>query len=419
MSALLKTLVAGTLQVGTNSAQGILSVYWNNSQLSPYGLLLFIITFLFGVCLLAVAALALAFRDASFFLLADSAAERSCFRRLPSGRLTLAQIMFGVAGVNALAAVTGWYATPASHTPPLIQAILQSVPIVTAIPLSVYVMKDKKNYLEWKPLLGMSLIIASIVVGIVPSLLDGTGTTGFSGYSTLGWCLVCVFSQIPTGAAMICQQAFLIRAGAHGANVTNLRRMKLIFRMILYQQVFVLVYVAAFFWVDLLPWFGFSDSLQSFQVGTSYSFECSFFGPGGVKSLPDGIHGPDACTPQTPIYAFSYILLYLVMLVCIAVLNVDSAVFNTVCFVLNTAAQAVFWLIPGTLLLSAGNAPKCAQASHESGVCAAINFVRARVCRNQSQSNFQSPDMGRRGCTPVRNHRHFHFQGVGDANPCQ
>lgn len=388
-AAVVRTVVAGAVQVAGNSVQGILGVYWNSSHLSPYGSLLFILAFLFCGFFIVVTALAAFYRDASFYLLADTPAERSLWRKR-GGHWTLAQLMFAVSGVNFVAAVTSWYATPPSHTPPLIQAILGSAPIITAIPMSKWVLGDRKRYTEWQPLTAVALVLASIVVSLIPSLVDGSGVAGFGGVSTFGWCLVCLFSQVPTGAALTVQQAFLIRAGALAPGVSRQHTIKVMFRMMMYNQVFVCVYLAACFWLDMLPWFGSSNDVASFSVATRYSFMCSLSGPAGVAGLdlPPGV----TCDTAAPLYAGGFILSYMVLLVGVTTLNIDSAVFNAVCFVMNTMVQAVFWFIPGTNPDPAANPPVWSVVVALVLSLAGVVLFKAWELRTPAHDQFQLAD---------------------------
>jgi hypothetical protein len=150
-----------------------------------------------------------------------------------------------------------------------------------------------------------------------------------------------------TGAGFASQQGYLIRSGAGLPGVSHHHRIKSMLRMLFWNQVIILTLAVACFWTDLLPWFGSSHSMVEFSNGISYSFECSVMGPAGVVHSTAGTTAT-SCSPHTPLYALGFIGAYVMMLLAMTTLNVESAVFNTVCFVVNTMASAIFWLIPGT-----------------------------------------------------------------------
>lgn len=326
-----------------NVAQNIASVYWTEAPLSLYGLLLFIVMFLFLSYFFMVLVASIWFRDLRYFYPADSIEQRSFLFRLPSGKLTHAQLMVVCSLVNVAGAMSGWYSTPPERTPPLLQAIFQSVPIVTAIPLSKLMLGDRKRYMALKPVLAMLLIAAGILVSLLPSISDISSL----GYDTVAWAGVNLFAQVPTGAAMVFQQLFFIRSGVVREGVLGRDKLRIIVRFLMLNQVFILAWVGMLFWLDILSWFGTSDSLATFRTGASFSFQCSLFGQAGIKDVPPGI-SPSDCAPNTPLYVAMFFVAYVLMLVGFSLLNAESAVFNTVCYVLNTALVSAFWLIPGT-----------------------------------------------------------------------
>lgn len=335
--SLLLTAVALLL---SNAAQSILAIYYTNAPLSLWGLLVFIVTGLAALNVLLAVFLAWYYQDLRVFFISDEPEQRSLLRR-HRGRLTLAQTMVLVSAMNSFAAVTQWYGTPPDRTPPLVQSIANALITVAAAPASQWLLGDRKRYCSWEPALGVALVVASVVVSILPTALRG-GTQFDSGAGV--WSVYYTLSTIPQAVAITGGQYFQIRSGALEPGATDRDRRFTIGRMLLYNQAYVLAFLAAFFWVDLLPWFGSSASLSQFASGAAFSFQCSLLGPSGVDP---SVGDPSTCPRLTPLYAGGFLAAYIVLLVCQAVLSRDSAVFNTMILLFSTAFISLFWLLPG------------------------------------------------------------------------
>jgi len=91
-------------------------------------------------------------------------------------------------------------------TPPLIQAILQNSGAIFSIPFSIWWLGDKKRYLSPWPLLAALLITGSVVVSILPTILDGNASAGVDGGNSVAWCMVYLCGLIPGAAYNVLQQ---------------------------------------------------------------------------------------------------------------------------------------------------------------------------------------------------------------------
>ena len=98
----------------------------------------------------------------------------------------------------------------------------------------------------------------------------------------------------------------------------------------------------ALFWLDLLPWFGDSSSLAEWSSTTLFSLSCSI----GGTSLATHVDGR-SCSAASPLWAWLFILAYVLAYFGGTVLNKESATFNMLCLVVVTASTALVWLIPG------------------------------------------------------------------------
>ena len=114
-----------------------------------------------------------------------------------------------------------------------------------------------------KPMFAVILILSSTIVSLIPSMIS-KGIGGTESISNIfGWTFVIATVQIPTAMANVAVQAYLMRAGALLPGAVGRRASAIaIFRNVFYNQVFVLLTVVTLFWVDLLPWFGSSRSID-------------------------------------------------------------------------------------------------------------------------------------------------------------
>jgi len=91
-----------------------------------------------------------------------------------------------------------------------------------------------------------------------------------------------------------------------------------------------LVVMLIFFWIDILPWFGFSSSINELGNGIVSAITCFFGGNGCTKTWYFGI-----------LFNVGYILGYIGSIG----LNEDSANFNMICAMLVTPISVLYWVI--------------------------------------------------------------------------
>jgi len=84
-----------------------------------------------------------------------------------------------------------------------------------------------------------------------------------------------------------------------------------------------------FFWVDVLPWYGFSDTISSFGKNIVASVIC-FFGGNGC-SITWG-------------YGLLFNVGYTMSYIAAAGLNEDSANFNMICSMLVSPISVFYWI---------------------------------------------------------------------------
>jgi len=339
---LANTAATSSLLLLGNAANSIVAVYFTAAPLSLWGLLVFSVAGLWVLSASLLAALAWHHHDWTVWAIADAPEQRALLRR-HRGRLTLAQTMVLVSCANAFAAVTQWYATPPSRTPPLVQSVVNSLITIVAAPASTLLLGDRKRYCSWQPALGVALVLLSAAVALLPGVL-AAGSAAQFGSGSGAWSIYYAACTVPQAFAICGGQFFMIRSGALQPGATPRDRQLVVARMLFYNQGWVLVLLGVFFWVDLLPWFGSSSSLTDFATGAAFSFQCSLLGPDGVSAA---VGDPASCPQSTPIFAAGFLGTYLLLLVCQALLSVESAIFNTMVLFLSTAFVSLFWLLPG------------------------------------------------------------------------
>ena len=351
---LLVTAAAAFAVIAGFTLQNITIVYWLQSPVSAYAVLM--------LCGLAFAlffplvSLAFALRtgDFSVFRVSDDPWESrllvSPFR--PSGfRLSHAQTLAAAGFCNALNGILIVYASAASKTPPLIQAILQNCGVLFSVPFSKLVLGDTKRYCAGEPLRAAGVVVLSVVVSLAPTvaaLASGAAAEpGLNGWSTLAWVGVYTLGLAPSALLNILQQLYFIRTGALRPEASPHEQMRGALRALSFSNLMQPLTYAALFWVDLLPWFGYSGTPALFGDVTRFSLACSLGGPAlaGPAGAPGS--GGGACAPATPAWAGAFVLAYILAYFGGAQLNRESATFNMLCLVVVTASTALVWLIPG------------------------------------------------------------------------
>ena len=103
--------------------------------------------------------------------------------------------MFALSGLNALSAVTIWYATPPSRTAPLLQAVFNNLSTVLSVPFSKWMLGDTKAYAAREPVAAMALVAASVVTALLPTLLSAGSGDGARGQ--VAWAVFFIVAQVP------------------------------------------------------------------------------------------------------------------------------------------------------------------------------------------------------------------------------
>lgn len=345
------TILAALAVIAGFTAQNVTIVFWLQSSVSSYAVLL--LCGLSFAAFFALAALAFALRtgDWSVFRVSSDPAESCLFASpfRPAGfRLSHAQILAAAGLCNALNGILIVYASSSVRTPPLIQAILQNCNVLFSVPFSKAVLGDTKTYLAWEPLRAAGVVAASVAVSLAPTVwavasgAGGGGARGFNGLNSLAWVVVYTAGLAPAALLAVLQQLYFIRTGALRRGAPPREQLRGTLRALMFSNFMQPLAYAALFWVDVLPWFGSSASVADWVGVTRFSLACSVGGPALA-----GSGGGRACAAGAPGWAYAFIFSYIVAYFGGAALNRESATFNMLCLVVVTASTALVWLIPG------------------------------------------------------------------------
>jgi hypothetical protein len=389
------TLFAALAVVIGFTSQNVTIVFWTDASVNAFGILLLCGAFFgvfFGTMLLIFACI---FRDPAALAPSDDAAECRLFvwpfcKRTRSSigiqaiqspqkgdfrgswgvvvsneekdsaiyeemnsavHLTQAQVLFLVGFLNTLNGFLIVYASPSQRTPPLVQAIIQNAGVIFSVPFSLLALGDKKRYCSIVPAFAAFLIAASVAVSLTPAFLNGGGSA-ISGAQSIGWCIIYLFGVAASAAFNVCQQLYFIRSGMLLEEASAYQQVRTMLRALFWSNVAQPVSYILMFWVDLLPWFGTSSSISTLLKSTTYSIACSVGGPkiASYALTAVGTYGDKTpvCENDTPIWAWAFMMSYVLSYIGGARLNRESATFMMLTLVVVTMTTATFWLIPGT-----------------------------------------------------------------------
>lgn len=336
--------------------QNVTIVFWTESKVSQYGILVLCGTSFFLIFGILLTAFAIRNRDWTAFYPSDESVERKLFlnpwKRKGGFKLTHAQILALVGILNSWNGFLIVYASPSKRTPPLIQTIFQNAGILFSIPFSKMALGDRKKYSGREPIIAAAVIVTSVLTSLAPTvyaIAKGTTDSEFGGAKSIAWATIFICGLIPGAAYNVYQQLYLLRAGLLEDDVTKLDTTKGILRALFWSNMAHALTHISFFWVDLLPWFGWSKDISVLLSNTIFSISCSLGGQSWANKASKYMDNPpalDDCSVSTPVFAFLFITSYTVAYVGGGMLNRESSVLQQLSYLIATVATAAVWLIP-------------------------------------------------------------------------
>jgi len=220
------------------------------------------------------------------------------------------------------------YAAPSSRTPPILQALFTNVSILYAMLATKLLVNRSISYLHLKPLLALVFVILAIIISLLPDIIEiANGKASFAeGKTPLAWSILFLIGVGPGAIYNVFQEKFL-----KSRNDIEDRNKTYDMTVMLFWGCFLqLLTMLVFFWVDILPWYGFSDSITGFGTNLGGSIKCFF--------------GGNNCT-TTWFYGLLFNVGYTMTYAASAGLNEDSANFNMICSMLVSPISVFYWII--------------------------------------------------------------------------
>ena len=137
----------------------------------------------------------------------------------------------------------------------------------------------------------------------------------------------------------------MLRAGAHDDSMSASDLATVTLRLLFWQALWQVVFIWAIFFVDLMPWFGFSSSFDEFRINTIHGIVCSVAGPSAAARAAPTIVG--GCTTWAPAWAVAMASGYVISYIADAVLIRVSASLSMLNYVLIATVTTAVYLIPG------------------------------------------------------------------------
>jgi len=264
-----------------------------------------------------------------FILLMAAMASTICFglcvlamcgtRHVPIKRYIGNYAMQGIA--NAFNGIFVVYASPITRTPPVLFLVITTSGILFGMLLTRLLTERRPSYCAFKPILSISLLVASIaimVIGDTLSLDKITRTAGQPIGFAIFWMIMALIGCFFGAFYNVLQERYLAKsatelAGSGVAEIVSVSSRESTYNYFLslfWSSVSLLIAFIACFWVDILPVFGYS-TLDTLLTNTRNSFACFLGGAGcGYKNL---------------MYGSMFIGGYLITYVATIILNKESA----------------------------------------------------------------------------------------------
>ncbi|XP_064389976.1 crt homolog 2-like isoform X2 [Halichondria panicea] len=231
---------------------------------------------IFGTCLLVIL---------SVQLLLNRLCKERRFRFITvENDLLFPQWQFMLIGFfDALNGVLVVFASPPTRTAPFLQAILSNSAIPLTILFRFLILRKRPTLLK---LLCACAVVAALVFSLIPVVAqfdDNSkgGNAQFFAQPTLSriiWPLVFMIGFVPAAVMNVIEEKSL-----KDTRTVNL------FYFLFWTSLYQLVSVGVLFWVDVVPWYGFAGSIQTFGENYWFAIQC-FFGGAGCNYVP-GLRG--------------------------------------------------------------------------------------------------------------------------------
>jgi hypothetical protein len=190
--------------------------------------------------------------------------------------------LFLIGFFDALNGIMVVYSAPPNRTAPFLQAILGNFLIPLTILFRLILLRKRPQLIKLICAIVVFLALLLSLVPVIAGMEDGSGgKDDYLQQKTIArvlWPLCFMFGFIPAALMNVIEEMSL-------KDKRNVNMFYLLFCSSFYQ----LVCVFAFFWTDLIPGFGYTNSIHGFGENYQYALYC-FFGGRGCNYVP-GLRG--------------------------------------------------------------------------------------------------------------------------------
>lgn len=222
------------------------------------------------------------------------------------------------------------YSSPIKRTPPILFLVIGNINIFFSILFTRLLVKEKKKlrYSEWRPMVSMGMIICAIAMMIGGKLAYEITEQHFKVASII-WIIFATIGVAFGSLYNVLQERYLTDSNKEFENDKNAKDANKSVTLF-WTSLFQLIFMILFFWVDIIPFFGFTK-IDTFLENINNSFGC-FFGTG-------------TCSYQNSLYGLLFTLGYIVTYISTIVINEKSANFANYTNAAQTPLAAIVFYI--------------------------------------------------------------------------
>ncbi|XWV26134.1 hypothetical protein QJ857_gp0946 [Tupanvirus soda lake] len=242
------------------------------------------------------------------------------------------KILFVLGFINALIGILVVYSSPIYRTPPLFMIIIGNSSIFFSIIATKILIKRKKyiDYCTIKPCLSLIIVVVAIIFPIIGSIINNPITNIKSEF--FAWIIISFIGFVLIALCNVLQEKYLNEYNYFyiGSDFVNY-----IF-MLFWSSFFSLIIILLLFWVDIIPFFGMTNGIDSFFHNQLNMFQCFV----GIT-----------CNYKNTFYALILIISYFVSYFMTAVINKDSANFAVYITLLQAPAASMISTMIGPTII--------------------------------------------------------------------
>jgi hypothetical protein len=229
--------------------------------------------------------------------------------------------------INTLTVICIVYSSPIERTPPILVLVISSMCILFGIVLTKIIIKKSINYRHWCPITSLILLLISLILLIVGQITYNLDQNKFNYYVFI-WIVICLLGFFFSSLYNVAEEKYI--TDSNPSLESDQQKRVNLFVTLFWTSVFQMVGIICFFWVDLLPFFGFS-TINDFLPNLRNSILCFFVSAG--------------CDYRNLLFGLSYIASYIITYVSTILLNRKSANFGLYAYAIGTPISSLIFLV--------------------------------------------------------------------------